>query len=307
MQDELGFQLVAPIQTVHAKLKECNALAMLSDDSMAVATQVVTPDPGKSRSQIQREIKQKEHAIEYLARRYRSAAAKPSQAPPSPPLTHLHPPSPPSTYLQVARAAGGGAQAVFILHRRQQRLSVPGARSGRQDDLVPQGPLPRVRRSERGDLPCHHWREGRRALDALTPAPVCLRAAVADIVEGDRQRHVSIVVRGKPSKQQHSKQSTTHPPTPPPFYRPLPSTHHHLFTAPFHPPTTTFLPASPLPCLTHIGTLPRTTCCARTTPTSKETPGKAHRGSSPRRARPARCTSCCTRRSRGAGTGWARP
>ena len=34
--------------------------------------QVVTPDPGKSRSTIQREIKQKEAAIEHLARRYRS-------------------------------------------------------------------------------------------------------------------------------------------------------------------------------------------------------------------------------------------
>ena len=34
----------------------------------------MTPDPGKSRYTIQREIKQKEAAIEYLARRYRSAA-----------------------------------------------------------------------------------------------------------------------------------------------------------------------------------------------------------------------------------------
>ena len=33
---------------------------------------MVAPDAKKSRSQIQREIKQKEAAIEYLARRYRS-------------------------------------------------------------------------------------------------------------------------------------------------------------------------------------------------------------------------------------------
>jgi hypothetical protein len=41
---------------------------------IATATQVVTSDPGKSRAAIQRQIKQKEAAIEYLARRYRSAA-----------------------------------------------------------------------------------------------------------------------------------------------------------------------------------------------------------------------------------------
>ena len=35
---------------------------------------MVTSDPGKSRAAIQRQIKQKEAAIEYLARRYRSAA-----------------------------------------------------------------------------------------------------------------------------------------------------------------------------------------------------------------------------------------
>ena len=74
MAEELGFSLVAPIQTVHAKLKHCGALALLEDDQIATATQVVTSDPGKSRAAIQRQIKQKEAAIEYLARRYRSAA-----------------------------------------------------------------------------------------------------------------------------------------------------------------------------------------------------------------------------------------
>ena len=74
MAEELGFSLVTPIQTVHAKLKQCGALALLEDDQIATATQVVTSDPGKSRAAIQRQIKQKEAAIEYLARRYRSAA-----------------------------------------------------------------------------------------------------------------------------------------------------------------------------------------------------------------------------------------
>ena len=40
MMEELGFSLVAPIKTVHAKLKECGALALLSDEAIAVATQV---------------------------------------------------------------------------------------------------------------------------------------------------------------------------------------------------------------------------------------------------------------------------
>ena len=72
MLDELGFSVWAPIKTVHERLKEAGALAMLGDDSLATATQVVTPDPGKSRAQIQREIKQKEAAIEHLSRKYRS-------------------------------------------------------------------------------------------------------------------------------------------------------------------------------------------------------------------------------------------
>ena len=74
MLDELGFSVWAPIKTVHAKLKECDALEMLSDPNIATATQVVTPDAGKSRAQIQREIKAKEGAIEHLARKYRSRA-----------------------------------------------------------------------------------------------------------------------------------------------------------------------------------------------------------------------------------------
>ena len=40
MIEELGLSLVAPIRTVHAKLAECDALALLKDDQIAVATQV---------------------------------------------------------------------------------------------------------------------------------------------------------------------------------------------------------------------------------------------------------------------------
>ena len=72
MQEELGFSVVVPLRTVYAKLEECDALDLLSDESIAVATQIVAADPSKSRSQIQRDIRAKEQAIEYLARRYRS-------------------------------------------------------------------------------------------------------------------------------------------------------------------------------------------------------------------------------------------
>ena len=40
MLEELGMSLVAPIHTVHHKLKECGALDMLRDEQIAVATQV---------------------------------------------------------------------------------------------------------------------------------------------------------------------------------------------------------------------------------------------------------------------------
>ena len=47
MVEELGFELVAPIRTVHAKLKECGALDLLADEHIATATQVdpLTPNP----------------------------------------------------------------------------------------------------------------------------------------------------------------------------------------------------------------------------------------------------------------------
>ena len=44
VQEELGFSAVVPIKTVHARLKDAGCLGLLSDDSIAVATQVPTPD-----------------------------------------------------------------------------------------------------------------------------------------------------------------------------------------------------------------------------------------------------------------------
>ena len=74
MQGQLGFSAVAPLKTVHAKLQACDGLALLADEQIGVATQVVAPDAAKSRAEIQREIRQKEAAIEHLVRKYRSRA-----------------------------------------------------------------------------------------------------------------------------------------------------------------------------------------------------------------------------------------
>ena len=68
--DDVGFSVVVPVRTVHAKLAETGALALLQDPLVGVATQTIKPEPGKSRHVIQREIKAKEGAIETLARRY---------------------------------------------------------------------------------------------------------------------------------------------------------------------------------------------------------------------------------------------
>lgn len=66
---------MAPIRTVHAKLEECGALALLQDEQISVAVQLITntPEKTKSRQELQREIRQKEAAVSYLARRRSNA------------------------------------------------------------------------------------------------------------------------------------------------------------------------------------------------------------------------------------------
>lgn len=77
VNEMLEFCCVSPITTVYSKLGECNALAVLSDPLMETATLEImthnkdnTPIP---RNTIQKEIKQKERAIEILAARYKSS------------------------------------------------------------------------------------------------------------------------------------------------------------------------------------------------------------------------------------------
>ena len=75
VQDVLGFSLAAPLVTVHSTLAAGGALGMLSDPLLATATRECLPrDPAtgrdKGRAALEREIKDKERAIEVLGRKY---------------------------------------------------------------------------------------------------------------------------------------------------------------------------------------------------------------------------------------------
>ncbi|KAI9915014.1 hypothetical protein PsorP6_007948 [Peronosclerospora sorghi] len=73
IQELLGFSCVRKIRTVYDVLEAGDALEMLQDGRLATATMVVAPD-GKSRAQIQRQLKQKAHAIRGLTTTYASRA-----------------------------------------------------------------------------------------------------------------------------------------------------------------------------------------------------------------------------------------
>ncbi|KAJ2758498.1 hypothetical protein H4S06_002672 [Coemansia sp. BCRC 34490] len=67
----LGFSAVAPIKTVYSVLESLGASCVLEDEMVAVATREIDAH-GKTRSQVQLEIKQKERAVEYLCKAYAS-------------------------------------------------------------------------------------------------------------------------------------------------------------------------------------------------------------------------------------------
>ncbi|KAG0786941.1 hypothetical protein G6F21_008241 [Rhizopus arrhizus] len=71
VKDMLGFDCVVPIKTVYSFLKEKNGLKVLHEDIVLLATKEIIPD-GKTRPQIQAEIKRKEKSIEILSRKYQS-------------------------------------------------------------------------------------------------------------------------------------------------------------------------------------------------------------------------------------------
>ncbi|KAI9025671.1 hypothetical protein DFJ74DRAFT_604886 [Hyaloraphidium curvatum] len=69
VKEQLGFNCVRPIRTVHSTLEAAGALPLLRDPLVATATMEISP-AGKPRHVIQSEIRAKERAIEALARRY---------------------------------------------------------------------------------------------------------------------------------------------------------------------------------------------------------------------------------------------
>ncbi|KAF7792842.1 hypothetical protein EIP86_003943 [Pleurotus ostreatoroseus] len=69
IKDTLGFSCVKPIKTVHTLLAENDAIDLLRDDLVAVATQEIYSE-GRTRREIQRDIKAKERAIETLVSKY---------------------------------------------------------------------------------------------------------------------------------------------------------------------------------------------------------------------------------------------
>lgn len=69
MKDLLNFTCVKPIKTVHTILEDYDALDLLRDDLVTIATKEIQSED-RSRREIQREIKSKERAIETLSIRY---------------------------------------------------------------------------------------------------------------------------------------------------------------------------------------------------------------------------------------------
>ena len=69
VKDQLGFDCVRPIKTVHSVLEAAGCLNVLRDPLIQTATMEISPE-GRSRYQIQTDIRAKERAIEQLARRY---------------------------------------------------------------------------------------------------------------------------------------------------------------------------------------------------------------------------------------------
>lgn len=69
VKDMLNFTCVKPIETVYSILEECDALDLLRDDLVSVATKEIYAE-GRSRRETQKDIKSKERAIEELAARH---------------------------------------------------------------------------------------------------------------------------------------------------------------------------------------------------------------------------------------------
>ncbi|KAF9379235.1 hypothetical protein CPC16_010857 [Podila verticillata] len=78
IESTLGFSCVVPIKTVHGFLNERGGLDVLRNDLVADATKEIISD-GKTRQQIQVEIRKKERAIEVLSRKYANGNLTPDE------------------------------------------------------------------------------------------------------------------------------------------------------------------------------------------------------------------------------------
>jgi Protein of unknown function (DUF2009) len=72
-QQQLGFSVKQPILSVYRFLEERGGLGILCDTHIETATQEVLAGPGRTRSKIDEDIRQKERAVEHLKRKYRSS------------------------------------------------------------------------------------------------------------------------------------------------------------------------------------------------------------------------------------------
>ncbi|KAI8812789.1 hypothetical protein BJ742DRAFT_791834 [Cladochytrium replicatum] len=72
----LEFNCVSEIKTVYRVLEEHSCLKLLEDDIIIFATQEIIPE-GRTRSQVQQDIRKKERAIEALSKRYGSEQCPP--------------------------------------------------------------------------------------------------------------------------------------------------------------------------------------------------------------------------------------
>ncbi|GMI21659.1 hypothetical protein TeGR_g4597 [Tetraparma gracilis] len=72
LREQLGFNVKAPLHTVYEYLEEKGGLGVLSDKNIEYATQEILATPGKSRDQINKEIRRKEKAVEMIKEKYSS-------------------------------------------------------------------------------------------------------------------------------------------------------------------------------------------------------------------------------------------
>eukprot|EP01117_Protostelium_nocturnum_P003851 TRINITY_DN1511_c0_g1_i2.p1 TRINITY_DN1511_c0_g1~~TRINITY_DN1511_c0_g1_i2.p1 ORF type:complete len:611 (+),score=264.07 TRINITY_DN1511_c0_g1_i2:96-1928(+) len=72
IMDLMGFSAIKPVITVYSYLEERKGTALLQDKWLETATMAIVDDKKKKRSEIQREIKNKEAAVEALAEKYAS-------------------------------------------------------------------------------------------------------------------------------------------------------------------------------------------------------------------------------------------